>query len=224
MRKSRVENRQSKVAIDKLAAHPNRPNRMSKINFARLVRNIERTGLYEPIVVRPKDNYFQIINGHNRWRALCELNYTIVDVVIWDIDDDQTEMFLATLNRLGGTDVLEKKLALLSRLNERTETHELAKLLPHSAKQILRLTQVRPDGIIPTQSMDSVGDKRTQAVLANPQVFFLNDAQQHIVQGALSLVEQSRNENTKAARNAAALTYIAQNFVQDKRKRADEGL
>lgn len=224
MRESRVENRISKITIDKLIAHPGHPNRMSKTNFTRLVRNIERTGRYEPIVVRPRDDRFQVINGHNRCRALRELGHTTVDVVIWDIDDGQTDVFLATLNRLGGTDALEKKLALLSRLNERMEAHELARLLPHTAKQIRRLAEVRPDGIIRTQSTNSVRDRGAQPVLANPQVFFLNDAQQHIVEEALSLAKESRNEKTKAARSAAALTYVAQNFLQSEKKRADEGL
>jgi ParB-like chromosome segregation protein Spo0J len=53
MRETRNENRVSRIAIDKLVAHPDNPNRMSKTNFAKLVRNIERTGRYEPLVVRP---------------------------------------------------------------------------------------------------------------------------------------------------------------------------
>ncbi|MHC4507399.1 MAG: ParB/RepB/Spo0J family partition protein [Planctomycetota bacterium] len=218
MRESRIENRVSKIAIDKLVAHPGHPNRMSKINFARLVRNIERTGRYEPLVVRPRDDCFQIINGHHRWRALRELGYTTADVVIWNIDDGQTDMFLATLNRLGGSDVLEKKLALLSRLNERMKARDLARLLPHTAKQIQRLAQVRSDGIVRTQSMNSVRDQCAKSVSANAQVFFLSDAQQHIVTEALSLAQESRSENTKAARKAAALTYVAQNFVEGKKK------
>ena len=32
------------IAIDKLIAHPDNPNRMSKRDFAKLVRNIQRTG------------------------------------------------------------------------------------------------------------------------------------------------------------------------------------
>ena len=41
------------IALDKLVAHPDNPNRMSKANFAKLIRNIKRTGRYEPLVVRP---------------------------------------------------------------------------------------------------------------------------------------------------------------------------
>ena len=41
------------IALDGLIAHPDNPNRMSSGNFAKLVRNIEQTGRYEPLIVRP---------------------------------------------------------------------------------------------------------------------------------------------------------------------------
>jgi len=55
------------IPLSKLVDHPDNPNHMSSSTFAKLVRNIERTGRYEPIVVRPLDRRkksFQIINGH----------------------------------------------------------------------------------------------------------------------------------------------------------------
>jgi hypothetical protein len=41
------------IGLDKLVAHPDNPNKMSKANLAKLVRNIERTSRYEPLIVRP---------------------------------------------------------------------------------------------------------------------------------------------------------------------------
>ena len=41
------------IALDRLIAHPDNPNRMSSSSFAKLVRNIEQTGRYEPLIVRP---------------------------------------------------------------------------------------------------------------------------------------------------------------------------
>jgi ParB-like chromosome segregation protein Spo0J len=69
-------NQVQSIALDKLVAHPDNPNRMSKAKFAKLLRNIERTGRYEPLVVRScpqKPDCFQIINGHHRLQALIEL-------------------------------------------------------------------------------------------------------------------------------------------------------
>ncbi len=195
------------IALDKLVAHPDNPNQQSGANFAKLVRNIERTSRYEPLIVRPcpdKANCFQIINGHHRCHALAKLGYKTADCIVWDIDDEQTDILLATLNRLVGSDELSKKLKLLKRLNKRMESGELAKLLPQTAKQIERLTNLKkPAGPA----------KIAENCFANPMVFFVSDTQQQQIENALSLVEVPEAQVTKAAKRAAALARIAEHFL-----------
>ena len=198
------------IALDKLEFHPDNPNKQSKVNFAKLVRNIERTGRYEPLIVRPclkKTGCFQIINGHHRFSALAKLGYETADCIIWDINDEETDILLTTLNRLGGSDQLNKKLKLLKRLNKRLESRELAKLLPQTAKQIERLTNLK---------RPSAPAKINVKCFANPLVFFVNDAQQQQIERALSMVEEPKAEMTKAAKRAAALAHIAQIFSNRK--------
>ena len=209
-------NQVQSIALDKLVAHPDNPNRMSKAKFAKLLRNIERTGRYEPLVVRPcpqKPDCFQIINGHHRWQALIELGYKTAEALVWDVNDQDTDILLATLNRLGGSDILDKKLALLKRLNKSAfdgRTAELAKLLPQTANQIKRLTKLAI-----SDCRKAVENHKSQTL--NPQVFFLNEKQQKVVTKAMSAamgeVEESR---TKALKNAAALTCIAQEFINSR--------
>ena len=50
MRETKIENRLVSIPIGRLIAHPGNPNRMSKRNFARLVRNIEKKGPKQAIV------------------------------------------------------------------------------------------------------------------------------------------------------------------------------
>jgi len=198
------------IALDKLEFHPDNPNQQSRVNFAKLVHNIKRTGRYEPLIVRPcpgKADYFQIINGHHRWRALSKLGYETVDCIIWDIDDEETDILLATLNRLVGSDELGKKLKLLKRLNKKMATGELSKLLPQTAKQIEHLTNLK---------RPSAPAKMSAKCFANPLVFFVNDTQQEQIERALSLVEEPKAEITDAAKRAAALTHIAGYFLKQK--------
>lgn len=205
-----MANQIKSIAIDRFVSHPDNPNRMSKANFAKLVRNIKQTGRYEPLVVRPcpdKPDYFQIINGHHRWQALMQLGYKQVDAVVWDIDDQHTDILLATLNRLAGSDVLERKIALLARLNGNMQSRELAKLLPMNAKQIERLTNLK-------DSLRRVSRiKHQELSFANPLVFFVNDKQQKVIERALSFAGQAKELKTKAAINAAALTEIAEVYL-----------
>jgi len=195
------------IAMDKLVAHPDNPNRQSKVNFTKLLRNIERTGRYEPLLVRPcpnKPGLYQIINGHHRCHALTRLGHKAADCIVWDIDDQQTDILLATLNRLGGTDQLDKKLKLLKRLKKKLDTGQLARLIPQTRKQIERLTNLK---------LPRAPAKIDVAAFANPLVFFLTDKQKQIVDEALSLAAPNAKEKTTAARNAAALTHIAESFV-----------
>ncbi|MHC4494861.1 MAG: ParB/RepB/Spo0J family partition protein [Planctomycetota bacterium] len=215
MPKSRVENKVSPIAIEKLVAHPDNPNRMSKRNFARLVRNIERTGRYEPLVVRPcprKAGFFQIINGHQRCQALHELGYKTVDVIVWNVDDRDADMLLGTMNRLGGSDVLEKKLALLSRLSKQRQTGDLAKLLPATRRQIERLSRLKISNCRTAIEKCNSQIRTGKSKFANPLVFFVNDEQKEIIENALTVAREARGGKTKAARNAAALAFIAQHL------------
>ena len=203
------------IPLDKLDAHPDNPNEQSKVNFGKLVRNIERTGLYEPLVVRPHPNktgHFQIINGHHRCHALTKLGYKSADCIMWEIDDEQTDILLATLNRLGGSDNLGKKLKLLKRLNKRFSGGELAKLLPLKQKQIERLANLKVPG-----SPAKINAKH----FLSPLVFFVRDAQQRQIENALSLVEEPKSEMTNAAKRAAALTHIAGYFLNHSKINAE---
>jgi hypothetical protein len=165
-------------------------------------------------MVRPhpqRGNCFQIINGEHRCKALAKLGYKTADCIVWDIDDEQVDILLASLNRLVGTDELGKKLELLKRLNKRMESGELSKLLPQTAKQIERLTNLK---------MPSMPAKTIAKCFSNPMVFFVNDAQQETIENALSLAQESRSEivkmacaKTKAAKRAAALVHIAGDFL-----------
>jgi len=194
------------IEIEKLVGHPDNPNRMSEGNFGKLVRNIKRTGRYEPIVVRPdpqKRDCYQIINGHHRCKALAKLDYKEADCVVWDVDDEETDILISTLNRLCGSDELSRKLAILKRMSERMGTGELAKILPHTKKQIQNLVNFK-------LSVQEANGKPAVAS-RNPMVFFLTDEQKSVVEEALSAAAD--NEKTRAMRNANALARIAKSFL-----------
>ncbi len=221
-----MKTRIAQITLDKLVPHPDNPNQISRANFARLVRNIERTGRYEPLVVRPhpgRAGYFQIINGHHRRDALKQLGHEAADAVVWDVSDEQTGVLLATLNRLGGRDVLDKKLGLLRRLRRHIPIPALAKLVPQTRGQLERLLARRGARAYPSA--------RTTPPSPNPFsipiVFFVSEVQQSAIEQALLLatdpplpsdgvaapVTTPANGSTRAARRAAALTCLAHLFI-----------
>ena len=206
----------SQIPLDKLVPHPGNPNRMSRANFEKLVRNIDRTGRYEPLVVRPcpgQRDYFQIINGHRRCEALRRLGHETAEAVVWNVDDEQTDLLLATLNRLQGRDTLDKKLALLRRLSVALEIRQLAQLLPQTGGQLERLVHAKPL---------AQGLSEKPGVFAKPMVFFADPAQEHMIEEALARVTDVPNGQTRRIRRATALTRIVRFFV-DRDERAAAG-
>lgn len=197
-----------KIRIEQLKEHPDNPNRMSKQNFTKLKRHIKNTGRYEPIIVRKlKGKYYQIINGHHRIKALGELGQREADCVVWDLDDHQTDMLLMTLNSLGGKDIVEKKIAILTRLNSKTSLENLSKLLPKTSKQIQALTSF---------SLPKRPSKVQGPAIASPVVFFLNETQKSTVESALaSAISKTRN---KTAARAAAIAEISEFFVRNSKQ------
>jgi hypothetical protein len=197
------------IETSKLLAHPANPNVMSEATFRKLVRNIERTGYIEPIVVRPhpkKKDYFQIINGHHRVKALEKLGRKVADCVVWDVDDEQTAVLLATLNRLCGSDEPAKKIELLKELKQRLGSVELAKILPQTAKQIEQLTNLK---------LSNVPIKADVEGFAIPLVFFVTRLQQEVIERALGeILRFAQNDKmTKAQLRATAIAKIAEQYL-----------
>ena len=174
------------INVSALLPHPMNSNRMDDESLAKLSRHIERTGTYEPLTVRPhptEQGSFQIINGHHRLRVLRSLGHGTVKCTVWDVDDAQTRLYLATLNRLAGQDVPERRAVLLDSLFEGFEVDELADLVPESSAELERLLESAAADI------DIPMDLALPAEIANPTTvtleFMLDREQADLVNRAL---------------------------------------
>jgi ParB family chromosome partitioning protein len=138
---SRFTGQLVRVPLDRLVPHPANANSMSEEQLAKLTRNIEREGDYEPVVVRPhptRAQYYELINGHHRVIVLGRLGYDTVLCYVWPCDDAVALTLLATLNRLEGQDDPLKRAELLRDLTALLPAEELAQLLPEDAAAIAR--------------------------------------------------------------------------------------
>jgi ParB/RepB/Spo0J family partition protein len=127
------------IELERLHAHPANPNRLSEARFRKLASQIERTGQYEPVVVRRhpyKAGAYQILNGHHRVRAMKQLGRARADCVVFCADDEQALVYLATLNRMNGRDNAVRKSRLMHALCRQSSSRELAKRLPESRRAI----------------------------------------------------------------------------------------
>jgi len=201
------------VEINKLIAHPANPNRMSNSTFRKLAGHIKRTGNYEPVIVRPHPKHngcYEIINGEHRVKALKKLGRETCDCIVWQVDDSETLILLATLNRLAGADVLAKKAELIKALSRRFSAKDLAKNLPDTKRAIERLKDLHKP-LVPRAT--------EHKAFLNPLVFFLTNDQKQTVDKAIASIPAEGKE-TAAQRRARAITEIAKVYLEYKQEEA----
>ena len=77
--------------IDKLRPNEFQPRHaFSDDSIAELAQTIEKDGLLQPITVRKKDDYYEIIAGERRFRAAQKLGWTKISAIVREMDDQQT--------------------------------------------------------------------------------------------------------------------------------------
>jgi ParB-like chromosome segregation protein Spo0J len=123
------------LPLDALLPHPANSNVMPPALLTKLADHIARSDRYPPVIVRRlpgDDGKYQILDGHHRVKALRMLGRAEARCVVWDVDDAEALLLMATLNRLQGRDDLRKRASLLSDLSA-IPGHDhagLARLLP----------------------------------------------------------------------------------------------
>lgn len=148
-----------------------------------------------------------MINGHNRLRVLRALKYEIVSCVVWNIDDDQARLYLATLNRLSGTDVPERRTTLLENLFGTFDSAELSLLLPENEKQIEALRHSASLELDELVEQDTVRDELKVPVVLT---FMLEEAEARELNLALDLITNTGRGNMSRSQ---ALTILARFYL-----------
>ncbi len=199
------------ILIECLVPHPENSNHMSAEMQTKLRRHIEGTGRYEPLTVRPhpsQEGKYEVLNGHNRLRVLRAIGHESARCIVWDVDDAQARLYLATLNRLAGSDIPERRAALLENLLGTFDVAALSALLPDDQRQLEeleRLARLEPE------DFGTVGAPEGQV----PQVpvildFVLEEAEAKEVNLALDMVEASTEEQ---ASRGQALVHLARFYL-----------
>ena len=67
-------------------------------NIDNLINSIKTVGLIEPLIVRKKDDNYEIINGNRRYNALKEIGIEKVPTIIVDVDDQKALNMIITNN------------------------------------------------------------------------------------------------------------------------------
>ena len=98
------------IPVDQISPSPYQPRSIfdeDKIN--ELCQTIKTHGIIQPIVVREKDNKYELIAGERRWRAVKKLGFETVPAIIKNYNDSQTASIalIENLQREGLTAIEE---------------------------------------------------------------------------------------------------------------------
>jgi len=78
------------IPISKIKENPYQPRKsFNEEKIRELAESIKENGIIQPLVVRPKDSYYQIVVGERRFRAAKLANLMTVPCLIKDVNDEK---------------------------------------------------------------------------------------------------------------------------------------
>jgi ParB family chromosome partitioning protein len=137
------------LPIDQLDPNPNQPRQVMG-DLSELVASIAEKGIIEPIIVRRRQDRFQIVAGERRYQAAVQAGLVEVPAIVRDIDDDEVTE-IALIENLQRKDLTPfEEAEALAQLSERAGlTHDqIAKRLGKSRTAVtetLTLNQMPED-------------------------------------------------------------------------------
>lgn len=115
-----------------------------------LCQTIKTHGVIQPIVVRVRNNRYEIIAGERRWRAVTKLGYETIPAIVREFNDSQTASIalIENLQREGLTAVEEavayQKLIELHQLTQESLAQRLGKSQSTIANKLRLLALPEP--------------------------------------------------------------------------------
>jgi len=202
------------VALDDLLAHPLNSNVMPPDLQEKLRAHIKRTGRYPYLVVRPhteQPGKYQVLDGHHRVAILRELGHTEARCDVWEVDDREAKLLLATLNRLQGQDVPIRRAELIHELLGEMSAEDLAGLLPESDKQLEELHALLEFPADEVAAMLEEQAEEAEKVLPRVMTFVVTPEQEKVIEEA---VEAASDGTAGRDRKARGLANLARHFME----------
>ena len=202
------------IALENLRPHPLNANVLPDDLLAKLKAHIKGTGRYPHIIVRPhpeEARAFQIIDGHHRVEVLRELGHSEARCDIWVIDDRETRLLLATLNRLEGQDVPIRRAQLVHELLSEMNLGDLAGLLPETDKQLEELEALLQFPAEEVAALLAEQAEEDEKVLPRVLTYVVSPEQEELIERA---VELASGGTAGRDRKAKGLVNLARNFLE----------
>lgn len=132
------------VAISSIVENSWNPNRVPDEMMRALEESIVEYGFVQPLVVRPKGEAFEVIDGAHRLRALKKIGFREIECVIVDDTDEDAKMRTVLMDRLRGSFDHEKLAELVASLEADEES--IRRSLAYSEEQFEEIKSLLDSG------------------------------------------------------------------------------
>jgi ParB-like chromosome segregation protein Spo0J len=204
------------IAMVDLVPHPLNANVMPADLREKLTAHIKRTGRYPHLIVRPhpeESGRYQVLDGHHRLAILKDLGHREVRCDVWDVDDREARLLLATLNRLEGQDQPMRRAQLIHELLGEMSLEDLAGLLPETDRQLEELHALLE---FPADEVAALLEEQADEedkVLPRVLTFVVTPDQEQLIEQAVELASDGTPGRDRRARG---LTNLAKQFMEER--------
>lgn len=204
------------IPLDDLISHPLNANQMPEQMQEKLKAHIKRTGRYPYLIVRPhpeERGRYQVLDGHHRIAVLRALGHQEAYCDIWDVDDREANLLVATLNRLEGQDVPVRRAQLIHELLGEMSLTDLAGLLPESDGELEELHALLefPADEVASQLEEQAEEE--EKVLPRVLHFVVTPDQEELIESAIDLASDGTAGRDRKARG---LVKLAQQYLENR--------
>jgi ParB-like chromosome segregation protein Spo0J len=206
----------SMLPVDALVPHPLNANVLPEDLREKLAAHIRSSGRYPHLIVRPHPSEagrYQVLDGHHRLLVLRDLGHTEARCDIWDVNDREAKLLLATLNRLEGQDLPIRRAQLLHELLAEMNLSDLAGLLPESEKQLEELHSLLEFPAEDIAALLEAEADEQEKVLPRVMSFVVTPDQEETIEQAVELASDGTAGRDRKARG---LTNLAARFLESR--------
>ena len=187
----------SLLDIDHIKPNPQQPrNRIDPDTLSELANSIQQKGVLQPILVRQKEDHFELIAGERRWRASIQAGLSKIPAIIRSAPDSELlEMALIENIQRQDLNPIEQAQAYLHLLDQHNLTQQdLADRLGKNRATVantLRLNNL-PDEVKDALVQERISMGHARALLALPTADAILELSRRIIEKKLSVRETEK--------------------------------
>ncbi len=179
------------IPTEKLRPNPWNPNRISTENYRKLKNAIAERGMLSPILVRPRENYFEIVDGEHRFKIARSLKIKEIPCFVAELADTEARIKTLQLNGLRGENEPEKLARLIQDLNLEYVLEDLEQVLPldrYDLQASLDMLELMEQNDQTTRLEDEMEQMLKQVIFS----VVVTREQKNLIEHALAQMRKSR--------------------------------